>query len=316
MKDSEPLILEPPGEITLRSVLRALKHYRVTVIATTLAAILLVGGYTLAKPARYTATASFLPQAKKSSSAVSGLAAQLGVTAPGAEPGQSPAFYIELLRSRAVLRPVVEKKYGDRTLIEQLSDENDPDRAREEAIERLRDMISVSFSQRTGIVNVGVETSSASRSHAVLRNLIEELNAFNLQNRQTQAAAERKFAQRRLEEVGAELRTAENRLAAFMRTNRRIAQSPGLTFEQDRLMREVVLRQELYATIAQAFEEARMDEVRDTPLITIIEQPELPAAPDPRGLFKKLIIALFAGLALGSFLAVGRAFLRAPEPAP
>ncbi len=45
-------------------------------------------------------------------------------------------------------------------------------------------------------------------------------------------------------------------------------------FEHDRLERPVSMRQELVTAMAQAYEQARVDEVRNTPVITVIDQPE------------------------------------------
>ena len=66
------------------------------------------------------------------------------------------------------------------------------------------------------------------------------------------------------------------------------------------------MRQQVYTSVAQAHEQARMDEVRDTPVLTVIEQPDVAARPDPRGLIKWTAI----GLVLGLGLAVALAFLR------
>ena len=45
-------------------------------------------------------------------------------------------------------------------------------------------------------------------------------------------------------------------------------------FGHDRLERQVSVRQELVTAMAQAYEQARVDEVRNAPVITVIDQPE------------------------------------------
>jgi uncharacterized protein involved in exopolysaccharide biosynthesis len=66
------------------------------------------------------------------------------------------------------------------------------------------------------------------------------------------------------------------------------------------------MRQSLVTAMAQAFEQARIDEVRNTPVITVIDQPAPPALPDSRG--RVLILAL--GLTLGVVTGVGVALVR------
>ncbi|MFP8875045.1 MAG: hypothetical protein VCB42_11110, partial [Myxococcota bacterium] len=54
---------------------------------------------------------------------------------------------------------------------------------------------------------------------------------------------------------------------------------------------------------AQAYEQARIDEVRNTPVITIVDQPEFPVIPDPRGRLRTLALGLTLGLVVGIGLA-------------
>jgi uncharacterized protein involved in exopolysaccharide biosynthesis len=138
------------------------------------------------------------------------------------------------------------------------------------------------------------------------------INEFNLERRQSQAAAEREFTFRRLEEVRGDLRQAENRFEAFLERNRGF-DSPSLLFEQDRLRRAVSLQQQLFTTLAQAYEQAKIDEVRDTPVITVIEAPETPIRPEPRGTVRKVVLAALGGTLLGLALAFGLDFTRRVE---
>ena len=108
-----------------------------------------------------------------------------------------------------------------------------------------------------------------------------------------------------------ELLEVENRLQSFFEMNRDIGTSPLLRFRQDRLQREVDIRQAVVSALAQNFEQARIDEVRDIPVITIVEEPEVPALPDPRMLLLRGVLALVAGAMLGALIAFFLAFVRA-----
>jgi uncharacterized protein involved in exopolysaccharide biosynthesis len=93
--------------------------------------------------------------------------------------------------------------------------------------------------------------------------------------------------------------------------NRDIGSSPLLRFRQDRLEREVSIRQAVVSALAQNFEQARIDEVRDIPVITIVEAPQVPALPDSRMLLLRGLLALIAGAMLGALLAFFMTFVRA-----
>jgi len=82
-----------------------------------------------------------------------------------------------------------------------------------------------------------------------------------------------------------------------------------LLFERDRLQRVVSLRERVAASLAESNEQARIDEVRNTPVITVVDQPVLPAFPDRRRLVFKAASALVLGVLLGAFFAVIRDFV-------
>jgi uncharacterized protein involved in exopolysaccharide biosynthesis len=80
------------------------------------------------------------------------------------------------------------------------------------------------------------------------------------------------------------------------------------------LQRAVTLQQDVVAGLEQHYQEARIREVRDTPVITIIEAPSLAVQPEPRGRLFILLAGLLAGTALGVLTALaGDGFKRARE---
>src|SRR5690606_31231281 len=101
-------------------------------------------------------------------------------------------------------------------------------------------------------------------SELLNRELLNLVGEYNMQRRQSNAAAERSFVEARLEESRHELVGAESDLKSFMEQNRRFDEAPQLRLEAARLQRRVDLRQQVYASLAQAYEQARIEEVRNT----------------------------------------------------
>jgi uncharacterized protein involved in exopolysaccharide biosynthesis len=266
----------------------------------------------------YEATAKFMPQGKSqnSASAVAGIAAQLGISVSAGQPGETPEFYVDLLTSRAILSDLVATRFTFPTdsgvqastpLALFGGEATDPAAQRENAIASMEERIDATTAA-TGVVTLRVASPNAALSAQMAAKLLELLNRFNLEQRQSQAAAERRFAEQRLGETRATLRAAEARLQAFLQQNR-VSDAPALRFEGERLAREVALQQGLYTTLAQAHEQAKLQEVRDIPVLTVIERPEVPVRPKGRGTVKKTVIALVVGLAFGVFIAFLREFL-------
>lgn len=324
----EPRTMQAPGDttsatapadrvITPVTLANVLLRYRVLIVVLAGMAFVYVAATGLVRPRTYSAGGSFISQGNRGGSALAGLAAQLGVAVPPVDAGNSPAFYLDLLSSRTILRAVAESRFdfvSDTgrvvgTLDNILGVEGDtPERRREATVNALRDAITSDLSQKSGVISFTVHARYAPLAYQIATRLLDELNRFNLERRQTQAAAERRFAQKRLTEVEGELRSAEDRMQGFLQRNRAYTSSPDLVFEAERLQREIALRQQLFAAISQGLEQAKMEEVRDTPVITVVEQPRQAAFPDRRGLARKGMLALLFGACAGALFGLVREF--------
>jgi uncharacterized protein involved in exopolysaccharide biosynthesis len=167
-------------------------------------------------------------------------------------------------------------------------------------------MIGAGSSAKTGVITLTVHSPHRELCQQVASRLLDRINTFYLESRIEQAVTERRFTTARLAEVQAELRGAENRLQDFLQGNRDYKNSAGLTFQFTRLSREVDMRQQVYTALAQANEQARIEELRDTPTITILEHPQLPVLPDPRTSARKIVFSAMLGAALAFLLGLLR----------
>jgi uncharacterized protein involved in exopolysaccharide biosynthesis len=306
-------------EFGLLPALNVVLRFRRSVIGLALLLSALAVGMTLVLPRTYTSVTTFMPQTNRMNAGLSGLAAQLGVSVPTSDVGQSPAFYVDLLTARQTLEGAVATPYaaavGDDKRPMLLGDvykvrEGSPAFRRELAAAELRKHIDPSMSQKTGVVRLAVRAKSGALAKEIAERLLELVNKFNTETRQTRASAERQFTERRLADVKAELRVAEDALLVFLTHNRDYQRAPSLVATQDRLSREVLRLQQLYSTLSQSYEQAKIEEVRDTPVITVVERPNLPLRPDPRGLVKRALVWFVIGGTLGIFIAFVRASAR------
>lgn len=302
----------------MNTLLRA----RWSIVACGVLVGLLVGVRSLVSKPHYTSRAVIVPQGTKSPSMFAGLASQLNLNLPGGDASQSPAFYADLVQSRELLGATVDSRYDYVTagqsrkasLVDIYGIRGMPaPLAREYAIDSLAASITVEVVAKTGVIRISSTASTPELAQQISQRLIDLLDQFNRQRRKGQAASERQFVEQRLSETTIEVRRAEDRLQAFLQENRSCCTSPELTFERDRLNNDLSLRRDLNASIAKAYEDARLEEVRDTPVITIIEAPPIPVRPDRRGTVRKAVYGFGAGLAIGVLLALARAFVK-PRP--
>lgn len=258
------------------------------------------------EPKEFTASAAFVPQAgEPSASGVANLAAQFGITVPSTNAAQSPDFYQRILQSRVLLQRIagdtlsVPELGGKRVAFVDLFElpKGPPERRVEQGALMLGKLLQISVTKTTGVVEISVATEWPTVSLAIVASLVDQVNAFNQQTRRLQASAERAFIEGRLAAAATDQRVAEDTLEGFLKANRNYTDSPAYVFQHDRLQREVALRQQLHTALAQSYEESRIREVRDTPVITVLEPAAVSTLPKAR---HRLVIVLLA-LVLGAF---------------
>lgn len=304
----------------LQILIVILRHRRRTGLLSFVLAMAL-GLLALSQEREYTSTASFVPETARESAQVMQMAQRFGIGSVGSQGGESPAFYQNLVESREILDRVIDSTFAvedadgegarkEGTWIDLFDLEADREEALlEGAIEHLRGRIDVSTDEATRVIHVSVTTPWATLSRDVASLLVELVNEFNVERRRSQASEERAFVLDRLEQARRELREAEDTLEAFYEQNRRFEQSPSLLFEAERLERVVAHRQGVTTSLRQSYEEARIEEVRTTPVITTVGEAHAPAVPDPRGVILRAIIGALIGLVVGSMWAFGKEFL-------
>lgn len=260
----------------------------------------------------YASDASFAATSRRATSSISGVAAQLGLSISTADAAQSPAFYADLAKSRDILRAAVRARYQiqDRagpvagSLIELYSRLTGAPMTEASAAQRLAGHVRADAVTKTGVIRLVVEAERPELATQIADSLLVLLNDFNTKTRQSQAGAERRFAAGRLAEVRHDLAAAEQRLQSFYESNRGdFRQSPQLKFTEQRLLREVENQTTLFTGLTQSYEQARMEEVRDSPVITLIERPADPALPLGRGTVRNTAIGVILGFFLGGFIA-------------
>jgi len=276
-------------------------------------ASLVAAGMSLLMPAKYTATSAFVPETEAGTTGLPagliGLASQFGVSAGRST--ESPNFYADILRSRTLLdqallaefpRPIEAEASDSAQLLDilQIQGESTTERL-EKGRKALLDRMSVRVDNGTNIVTLGIETRYPELSADIANLCIQLLNDFNLSTRQISARETRRFIEERLGAAERELADAETELMLFLQGNRLFQDSPNLQFQHDRLQRHVLAKQELLTTLQRQYEDARIQEVNDTPMISIVDRA---VAPDRRSSPRRTLIVILAfmlGLMGGGF---------------
>lgn len=313
---------ESSDEVSLLELASVLLKRWKLVAGLPLLAVLLAVAISFILPAKYTATSTFYPESESDGfSLPSGLEAffgQLGMSLPGMGGTESPDFYVDVLESRTLHDQLLLAEFADPRsesgadslpLLDILGIGGDNQTERlEEGREQLEDATSIDVDLETGVVTVSVETRYPALSAAVTNMYIDLVNRFNTETRQSNARERRRFVEGQMGEAELELRRAEEELKTFLEQNRQFQGSPELTFQYERLQRQVTIEQEVFTTLRRAYEEARIQEVNDTPVITVIDRAVAPDEASSPKLVLNVVLAIVLGGVLAVFGAFGREF--------
>lgn len=300
-------------QISLLGMASVILRWRRTIIALGFVGALTGLFVGLSSTRMYVSTSTFVPEADGGGASGLALAAsQFGLRVPSNGRAWQPALYVDVLTSRTILERialdtvVVSEQGGRQAQVMDLLQVDAPKLVRRTdiAVLALRDIIKAREDKKLNAIRLSVTTAWPSVSLALAERALSEVNEFNLNTRRSQAMAERKFVEEQAGKAERELREAEDRLQSFLQRNR-IAGSPELTFQSDRLKRDISLRQQMFTTLLQNLEDAKIREVRNTPVITILEAPSMPSAGEPR---RSVLKGIIGGLT-GGLLAVLIAFV-------
>jgi len=256
--------------------------------------------------------------AGSSSTGLGGLISQLGGSV-GGDPSESPNFYVELLASRELLTRVIQSKFPNprtanprdsATLLSILQIKRaDPQRQLEIAVKKTRDVTHAGLDPKTNLVWFSVDAQWPELSAQIANRMIELVSSFNRETRVSRSKSKRAFLQMRHDSAQTALRAAEERQRVFYEQNRGFITAPSLKYEEQRIRRDVDLASDLYINLDRQLEVARIDEINDAALITVIDSAVMPRKAQWPRYGAMLLSGTLIGLLMGVLVAGSAAIL-------
>ena len=107
---------------------------------------------------------------------------------------------------------------------------------------------------------------------AIANRMANRLDQLNQDIGRSNAREQREFIAGRRAEISTELQAQEERQKVFRETNRNYTSSPHLMLEFERISRRVRLGEEVYLTLTRELELAKIDEIKDVPVINVLDK--------------------------------------------
>jgi tyrosine-protein kinase Etk/Wzc len=256
----------------------------------------------------YKATTTLLPETEKgklgSLSQFSGLAQLAGVSVPNADVSR---LYPIILTSETILIPVIEHTYQTQRYKDPVDlltfmeiEEGSPAKNMERAIKEMRGLITTAYDTKTSTVVVTLELEEQQLAADVLNAIVAEVDKFMRLKRINTATEQVRWITARLGDVEKELRAAEENLKTFMERNRRTMDSPQLTLEQQRLLREVTVKSTIAIELKKQYELAKIDEIKNTSIVNVLDPARPPVKKERPKRATNTVLAFIAVMVLMS----------------
>lgn len=213
-----------------------------------------------------------------------------------------PSYLSELLKSDDIIKSVAEAGYfnaASDTLRATLADFFKT-RSLSETYSALSSAVAIKISGE--LVTVSAETSSPYISAQIANTYIEQIVLYSRLSRKTRVSEQLDFAEKRLGEVKAELETAEQQYANFLRSNQNLSLLPEISIARERFQREINIKTELYSELLKQHENLRIEAKKEA-IVTEIIHKAAPLLAPSSAKKKKVAIAAAVGFMLAVFLA-------------
>ena len=265
----------------------------------------------------FVTTAKLLPTGEDNSlSNIQGLASQFGLSLPF-QSGSNLSFsdiYPEIVKSRQLTGIVLEKKFntrkfGQKQLLKNILsrqyrlDKYDVDERFKRASEILQDNIKVSKARLTSIVTLEIGGIEPEFSVDLANAIITESDKLQRQFKTHQIADKRSFIEERIKDVKKDLEIAQEDLKEFREKNRQVQYSPALLLEEERLTTEMDVKKEIFSTLKQQFELAKIEEVEEAATVQILDKPVAPYEQSSPKILLSIILSIFIGFGLSVLIA-------------
>jgi len=252
------------------------------------------------------------------SGGLAGIASQFGVNVPQTLDNDlsSPALFPEILASRTFARRILNKKFYSSKFdkkISLLSIYMNSDKIQNVNNEKeIQHGINL-FRNRVMLQNQGAFSVLISKakdpelSQSINKTVLDELQVLNRFYKIQHVNEKTKFIKNRIESVERELEKSEKKLKIFRQKNRQIS-SPALQLDLDRLNRDVEVQKGVYLTLKQQLELAKIEEIQESSILQILDEPQIPLSPFNKKIKLNIIFSVVTGLGLGIFLGFIRSY--------
>lgn len=169
-----------------------------------------------------------------------------------------------------------------------------------EIIDNMRERVSISLNEETGVINLSVTMPDPRASAEIAKTSIGLMKEYVINYRTRKAEQDLMFAREQMEAAKKEFEDAQNRWAEFRDSNINLSTARAET-QLQRLQSEYDLAFNVYNTLAQQVEQAKLKVQEQTPVVSVLQPVQVPVDDETSGAMILIMFVLLSG-----FLSIGR----------
>ena len=128
--------------------------------------------------------------------------------------------------------------------------------------------------QESGLIFVTVYMEEKQLSADIVNYIASWIDMYISKEMNVQATKNREFIEQRLESAKAELFISEEKYSAFLKQHSIASDDPETLLEKARLLRNIEVNQEVYVTLKQQYELNKIEELKERPVLNILDNGE------------------------------------------
>ena len=176
----------------------------------------------------------------------------------------------------------------------------------EKAIKKFKNHLNVLEDRMSGLIKISTTFQDPVVASNIANFIGNQVEYYIQKENSAQSTKEKLFISGRLKIVKNELENSEMDLKDFKERNRGYENSPELFMYFSQLLREVEVKKEVYLTLQQQLELARIEEVKQSPILHVLDSAVPPIRKSSPNRLLFLIISFFGGVIISSLRVIFR----------
>lgn len=160
------------------------------------------------------------------------------------------------------------------------------------AKEVLKKSIIYTEDRKSSLHTIKIVCDNAKLSRDISSQVFQSIVSYSNEVTNIKAKEKKDFIKGRLLEINRDLEKSENDIRLFLEKNKKISSSPSLVIQKDRLERDITLYSQLYVSLSDQLEIAKIDEKDNTSSIFLLDAPNISPYKTSKGLIENILTIL------------------------